>query len=96
MTSSVSKTHFEQVHPVYNVWRRGFRWKVGLGFSSGLILFVIIGLAWGFGIQLSTLQGEILSILTVPMFLVMIQANRMNRRFRQEWVSTHGMETHEG
>jgi len=91
LTTSVPKSHFEKVHPEYNQWRRRFTWKLILGTSPPFIAMVAIGLVWGFNSYLNLYPvGEILLLSFLPLLAVFVRHSLVNRRFRHEWIATHG------
>ena len=89
---SIPQAHFEKLHPEYNRWRRPFMRKFLLALVSPIIVIVAMGIVWGFAnnLELGSLQFDILLSSFVPALVALVRYSLVNRKFRREWVASHG------
>jgi len=90
LTTSVPMSHFDEVHPEYGRWRRGFTWKFILSPTFPIVVVILMGLGLGFRTPIDLFQGEIILLSFLPFVIVFARLSLVNRRFRQEWVAEHG------
>ncbi len=66
--------------------------KFLLALVSPIIVIAAMGIVWGFAsnLELGSFQFDILLSSFVPALVALVRYSLVNRKFRREWVASHG------